>query len=108
MILILILIIILCTLSSIHAWLLLFIAISSNNVSGLTTITITRINKQQFACGGYRGVRYGHITSDILGSFANNEDTQSTTNNNSTEEQYEEKDTIRVRIYGELYHPVTN
>ena len=100
MVLIITLIIILCTLSSIHAWLPLFISISSNNVSGLTTIT--RINKQQFACGGYRGVRYGHITSDILGSFANNEDTQSTTNNNSTEEQYEEKDTIRVRIWRAL------
>ena len=64
--------------------------------------TITRINKQQFACGGYRGVIYGHITSDILDSFANNEDTQSTANNNSTEEQYEEKDTIRVRIWRAL------
>ena len=65
--------------------------------------TITRINKQQFACGGYRGGRYRHITSGILDSFAkNNEDTQSTTNNNSTEEQYEEKDTIRVRIWRAL------
>ena len=64
--------------------------------------TITRINKQQFACGGYRGGRYRQITSGILDSFAkNNEDTQSTTNN-STEEQYEEKDTIRVRIWRAL------
>ena len=101
MILIIALIIILCKLSSIHAWLLLFIPISSNNVSVSGLTTITRINKQQFACGGYRGIGYGHITSDILGSFANNEDTQSTTNN-STEEQYEEKDTIRVRIWRAL------